>query len=34
LVVVEGADHFFTDKLDALQSAVYDWAAQRPWEGN
>jgi uncharacterized protein len=34
LVVIDGADHFFTDKLDALQSAVYDWAAERPWEGN
>jgi alpha/beta superfamily hydrolase len=32
LVVVPGADHFFDAKLDALQSAVADWAARRPWE--
>ena len=33
LVVVAGADHFFTGHLDALQSAVAAWAGTRPWEG-
>ncbi|HET8645297.1 MAG TPA: alpha/beta family hydrolase, partial [Vicinamibacteria bacterium] len=32
LVVVPGADHFFAGHLDALQQAVADWAAMRPWE--
>ncbi|HUG53378.1 MAG TPA: alpha/beta fold hydrolase [Vicinamibacteria bacterium] len=32
LVVVPGADHFFAGHLDALQEAVRDWAAARPWE--
>lgn len=32
LVVVAGADHFFEGKLDALQVAIADWAARRPWE--
>jgi alpha/beta superfamily hydrolase len=32
LVVVPGADHFFTGHLDALQHAVAGWAAGRPWE--
>jgi alpha/beta superfamily hydrolase len=31
LVVVPGADHFFTGHLDALQAAVDGWAAGRPW---
>jgi alpha/beta superfamily hydrolase len=31
LVVVPGADHFFTDHLDAMQAAVAAWAAQQPW---
>ena len=31
LVVVPGADHFFTAHLDALQAAVDGWAAGRPW---
>jgi alpha/beta superfamily hydrolase len=31
LVVVPGADHFFTGHLDALQQAVRAWAASRPW---
>jgi hypothetical protein len=33
LVVVRGADHFFTGHLDALQGAVAGWAEARPWEG-
>lgn len=32
LAVVEGADHFFTGRLDELQAPIEDWAAQRPWE--
>jgi hypothetical protein len=32
LVVVAGADHFFTGHLDALQAAVAGWAESRPWE--
>jgi uncharacterized protein len=32
LVVVPGADHFFTGHLDALQETVRAWAASRPWE--
>ncbi|OFV86810.1 MAG: hypothetical protein A2V74_05065 [Acidobacteria bacterium RBG_16_70_10] len=32
LVVVPGADHFFDGRLDALQGAVAEWAARRPWE--
>ena len=31
LIVVPGADHFFTGHLDALQAAVDGWAAGRPW---
>jgi alpha/beta superfamily hydrolase len=31
LVVVPGADHFFTGHLDAMQAAVDAWAARRPW---
>ncbi len=31
LVIVPGSDHFFTGHLDALQTAVGDWAATRPW---
>jgi alpha/beta superfamily hydrolase len=31
LVVVPGADHFFTGHLDELQAAVDGWAAKRPW---
>ena len=33
LVIVPGADHFFTDQLDELQGAVGSWASRRPWEG-
>lgn len=31
LVVVPGADHFFTGHLEAMQSAVDAWAAGSPW---
>jgi len=31
LVVVPGSDHFFTDRLDALQEAIGAWARERPW---
>lgn len=32
LVIVPAANHFFDEKLDALQGAVADWAESRPWE--
>jgi len=32
LVVVPGADHFFTGQLEPMQEAVRAWAATRPWE--
>jgi alpha/beta superfamily hydrolase len=32
LVVIEGADHFFTGRLDDLQSAISSWAETKPWE--
>jgi alpha/beta superfamily hydrolase len=31
LVVVPGADHFFSGHLEALQAAVAAWAAAAPW---
>ena len=31
LVVVPGADHFFSGHLDALRQAVSEWAATQPW---
>jgi alpha/beta superfamily hydrolase len=31
LVVVPGADHFFTHHLDQMQQAVSDWAAGQAW---
>lgn len=31
VVVVPGADHYFTGALDALHDAVAGWAARRPW---
>jgi len=31
LVVVPEADHFFEGHLDAVQKAVSDWSAGRPW---
>ena len=33
LQVIEGADHFFTGRLDELQAPIEDWASTRPWEG-
>jgi alpha/beta superfamily hydrolase len=32
LVVIPGADHFFTGHLDSVQAAVAAWAAERHWE--
>ena len=32
VVVVPGADHYFTGHLDAVQGAVAGWAEARPWE--
>lgn len=32
LQVVEGADHFFTGRLEELQTIISAWAAPRPWE--
>ena len=32
LAVVEGADHFFTGRLDELQAPIEEWASTRPWE--
>lgn len=32
LVVVPGADHFFTGLLEPMQQAIEAWAALRPWE--
>ncbi len=31
VVVVPGADHYFTGHLDAVQGAVAGWAEARPW---
>ncbi len=31
LAVVEGADHYFTGRLEALEAALADWAGRRPW---
>jgi hypothetical protein len=33
LVVIEGADHFFTGRLDEVQATIEEWASKRPWEG-
>jgi alpha/beta superfamily hydrolase len=30
--VIEGADHFFSARLDDLQAPIEEWAGQRPWE--
>lgn len=32
LDIIEGADHFFTGRLDELQAPIEDWAATKPWE--
>jgi alpha/beta superfamily hydrolase len=31
LEVIEGADHFFTGRLDELQARIEDWAGTSPW---
>ena len=31
LVVIPGADHFFTDRLEELEESIASWAAARPW---
>jgi alpha/beta superfamily hydrolase len=31
LVVIPGSDHYFTGHLEALQQAIEEWAAARPW---
>jgi alpha/beta superfamily hydrolase len=31
LAIVEGADHFFTGKLEELEETIASWAAARPW---
>jgi alpha/beta superfamily hydrolase len=31
IVVVPGADHYFTEQLDALQEAIRSWTVRRPW---
>jgi len=31
LVVIDGADHYFTGRLEPLQQAVAAWAARQPW---
>lgn len=33
LEVIEGADHFFTGRLEELQAPIEDWAKTSPWEG-
>ncbi len=32
LEVIEGADHFFTGRLEELQGPIEDWAKTSPWE--
>ncbi|MBP9947399.1 MAG: alpha/beta fold hydrolase [Vicinamibacteria bacterium] len=34
LEVVEGADHFFTGRLDELQASIDAWASTAPWENS
>ncbi len=31
LEVIEGADHFFTNRLDEVQAIIEGWASERPW---
>ena len=31
IVIVPGADHYFTERLEELHSAVAGWAGRRPW---
>jgi alpha/beta superfamily hydrolase len=33
LVVVPGADHFFTGHVDELERAVSEWLIEEPWKG-
>jgi uncharacterized protein len=32
VVVVPGADHYFTGRLDALQATIRPWAERHPWQ--
>ncbi len=32
IVVVPGADHYFSERLEALQAAIRRWAEGRPWQ--
>ncbi len=32
VVVVPGADHYFTNRLDELHEAIGSWASRRPWQ--
>ncbi len=32
VVVVPGSDHYFTERLAALQAAIRSWAERRPWQ--
>ena len=34
VVIVEGADHFFSGRLDELQAPIAEWARTRPWESS
>lgn len=34
LEVIEGADHFFTGRLDELQASIEAWASTAPWENS
>ena len=34
LDVIEGADHFFTGRLDELQVPIEEWASGAPWEAH
>lgn len=34
LEVIEGADHFFTGRLDELQTTIEGWASGHPWENS
>lgn len=32
LAIIDGADHFFTGRLDELQAPIEEWASTNPWE--
>jgi uncharacterized protein len=34
LVIVPGADHYFTGRLDELQAAVATWVSREPWRAS